>query len=139
MQVRKLAASTMGFDFCPCVCYQVSVFEYSLHLLNAELAAKTGCCLVFRKGKRGHSLLSYAVECGSLLQFTNETLDHLLAWCEIRISKTTTKATKARRLLDSQHVQSRCSKSSIEKILNILKDQEEKRNNKKNGRGQRAH
>ena len=115
-----------------CMFNQVSVYEYSLHLLNGQLAAKTGCSLVFRQSKTAHTLLSHAVETATLLQFTNETLDHLLVWCEIRTAKTTTKAAKARKLLESQHVQTRCSKESIETILNILKDQEEKRNNKKN-------
>ena len=112
-------------------CLQVTVFEYSLHMLNATLTSKSGCCLVYRKSSKGHSLLSYAVETCSLLLMTNETLDHLLSWCEIRIAKTSTKAMKARKLMETQHVQSRCSSTSIEKILAILKDQEEKRKNKR--------
>ena len=107
-------------------------------MLNAALAAKSGCYLVYRKSSKGHSLLSYAVETCNLLQMTNETLDHLLSWCEIRIAKTSTKATKARKLMETQRVQSRCSSTSIEKILAILKDQEEKRKKKKKTRRTKA-
>ena len=111
---------------------QVEVFEHSLHILNATLSSKIGCSLVFRKAKRGHSLLSYSVQTCTLTSLTNETLEQLLLWQQIRLPKNTTKATRIRKLLETPHVVQRCTEASIQKLHAKLAEQEEKRQKKNN-------
>ena len=106
------------------------MFQHSLHVLNASLATKVGCCLVFRKSLKGHSLLSYCVETCSLTSLTNESLEQLLLWQQIRLPKTSTKATRIRKLLETPHVTENCTEASIQKLLAALAEQEEKRKKK---------
>ena len=109
---------------------QVKVFEHSLHVLNATMSAKMGCCLVFRKALHAHSLLSYAVQTASILRLSNDSLEHLLAWQSIRIAKSSTKATRMKKLLETDEVKKKCTSQAIQRILDALAEQEEKRKKK---------
>ena len=115
---------------CIYFCSKVKVFEHSLHVLNATLSSKLGCCLVFRKSLHAHSLLSYAVHTASILRLSNESLEHLLLWQNLRIAKSSTKAVRIRKLLETDEVKKKCSSASIESILKSLAEQEEKRKKK---------
>ena len=111
---------------------EVQVFEHSMHVLNATMSAKMGCCLVFRKAVHAHSLLSYAVQTASILRLSNDSLEHLLAWQKIRIAKSSTKATRIKKLLESEEVKNKCTSEAVQRILAALAEQEEKRKKKEN-------
>ena len=109
---------------------QVKVFEHSLHILSASMSSKLGCCLVFRKSVHAHSLLSYAVQTASILRLSNESLEQLLLWQKIRIAKSSTKAVRIRKPLETNEVKQKCTSAKIDSILAALAEQEEKRKKK---------
>ena len=110
---------------------QVEIFEHSLHLLSNQLSDKLGTCLVLRRAAVGRSLLAHLVETCEITQLTNDCLDALLSWQNSRVSKTSTKACRIRKLLETTHVKTNCSPKSIEKVLQALAEQEEKRRKRK--------
>ena len=110
---------------------QVEIYQHALHLLSNKLSEKLGSALVVRRAEKGNSLLSYLVETGEIVKITNECLDALLNWQNMKVCKTTTKANRIRKLLESEHTKKNCSSASIQRVLQALAEQDEKRKKKK--------
>ena len=110
---------------------QVEIFEHSVHLLNSQLSTKIGCAIVFRRAARSHNLLTYLVETCSITELTNESLEKMGQWQNARMCRTSTKATRIKKLLETTTVQERCSQNSISLVLKVLIEQEERKKKKK--------
>ena len=111
--------------------FQVHIFDYTLHVADAQTADRAGMHLLVRRAVCGVPLLAALVKSGGIVNATLDGLQNMLDAYQVRIKKATSKSVKIRELMRLMVVQENTTPQQREKVEEILRDMEKKRNKKK--------
>ena len=110
------------------------MFQYTVHVPGTSLAPKTDS-LVFRRGKKGFSLLSYLCLTSNILKMTSDTLSQLLQNEKIKCPKNSTRKTKITSLLQASTVEESVPEDIRKAILTKLDEEEANKRKKQSTTG----
>ena len=108
----------------------MEIFEYSLHVADAALAAKSSTILI-RRAPQPWSLLVFLFRAEMILQMTSAGLSELLALEGIRMPKNAAKAAKIRGLMETTSVKENTDQNLRDRIEALLQQQEQSRGKRK--------
>jgi hypothetical protein len=102
-----------------------------VHTCAGDLEQKLGCGIMLRASQKEWALVPFLVESKSVLQLTNDNLQHLLQYLNMPCPKSTTKAWKIRRIMMHETVKGACSADILAEIEQKLVDEENMRKKRK--------
>ena len=110
----------------------MEIYNYTLHIADAEVAARAGMHLLIRRAAAGMPLIAALVKSGSIVNVTLDGLQCMLDAYKVRLKKTTSKAMKIREIMRLLVVQEHTTEEERERVEDTLKNMELKRSKKKN-------
>ncbi|CAE7847116.1 unnamed protein product, partial [Symbiodinium necroappetens] len=108
----------------------VEIFQYTFHIADAAIAAKTGSILI-RRAPDGWSLLVFLFRTERILTITSAALSELLNLEGLRLPKNAAKAAKIRKLMESAAVVANTDQIFRDRMEAQLLHQEQKKSKRK--------
>ncbi|CAE7300814.1 unnamed protein product [Symbiodinium necroappetens] len=113
-----------------CVKALVQCHRYTIHTCGGALAQKLSCCCLLRRSAKPFPLVAVLMQRADIFKLTSDCLSRVLTAYNVRFRKNGTKTSKIREIAKLGIVEQHVSKKSIEKVLKMCEELDERRRKK---------